>query len=90
MITSAADIFSPLCISTGIPRPSSSTETVLSEFIDTVIFLQCPANASSIELSITSKTIWCNPDPSSVSPMYMPGLFLTASKPFNTFMASAP
>ena len=37
---SAADIFSPLCISTGIPLPSSSTVTVLSLLIITVIFLQ--------------------------------------------------
>ena len=40
IITSAADIFSPLCISTGIPLPSSSTVTVLSVLIETVIFLQ--------------------------------------------------
>ena len=54
MITSAADFFSPLCISTGIPLPSSLTVTVPFEFIFTKIFLQYPAKASSIELSITS------------------------------------
>ena len=58
--------------------------------IVTVIFLQYPAKASSMELSITSKTMWCKPDPSSVSPIYIPGLFLTASKPFKTLIESAP
>ena len=37
---SAADFFSPLCISTGIPLPSSFTVTVPSWFIVTSIFLQ--------------------------------------------------
>ena len=37
---SAADIFSPLCMSTGIPLPSSSTVTVLPELIEILIFLQ--------------------------------------------------
>ena len=45
---------------------------------------------SSIELSMTSNTMWCKPEPSSVSPMYIPGLFLTASRPFKTFIESAP
>ena len=51
---SAADFFSPLCISTGIPLPSSFTVIVPFELIFTFIFLQYPANASSIELSTTS------------------------------------
>ena len=51
---SAADFFSPLCISTGIPLPSSLTVMVPSELIFTLIFLQWPASASSIELSTTS------------------------------------
>ena len=38
MITSAADIFSPLCVSTGIPLPSSSTLIVLSLFMVIDIF----------------------------------------------------
>ena len=54
MITSAADFFSPLCKSTGIPLPSSSTETELLELRVTLIFLQCPAKAASIELLTTS------------------------------------
>jgi hypothetical protein len=45
-----------------------------------------PASASSIELSTTSKTMWCRPVPSSVSPMYMPGRFRTASRPFKTLI----
>jgi hypothetical protein len=32
-----------------------------------------PASASSMELSSTSKTRWCRPVPSDVSPMYIPG-----------------
>ena len=30
--------------------------------------------------------MWCNPVPSSVSPIYIPGLFLTASRPFKTLI----
>ena len=37
---SAADFFSPLCKSTGIPLPSSSTEMDLFELMVTLIFLQ--------------------------------------------------
>ena len=51
---SAADFLSPLCMSTGIPLPSSLTVIVPSELIFTWIFLQWPASASSIELSTTS------------------------------------
>ena len=38
---------------TSLPKAGS----VLSELIETIILLQCPARASSIELSITSNTI---------------------------------
>ena len=55
MITSVADIFSVLCISTGIPLPLSDTLTELFLLIFTIIVLQKPAKASSIELSTTSK-----------------------------------
>src|SRR6202000_2908748 len=34
--------------------------------------------------------MWCRPEPSSVSPMYMPGRLRTASRPFSTLMLSAP
>src|SRR4029450_6498323 len=34
--------------------------------------------------------MWCRPDPSSVSPIYMPGRLRTASRPFRTLIASAP
>jgi len=44
---------------------------------------QCPARASSIELSTTSYTRWCNPR-ADVEPMYMPGRFRTASSPLST------
>ena len=54
IITSAADFFSPLWISTGIPLPSSFTVIVPSWLISISIFWQYPARASSIELSTTS------------------------------------
>ena len=57
IITSAAGFFSSGCMSTGMPLPLSETVTELSTFISTVIASQCPAKASSIELSTTSKTI---------------------------------
>src|SRR5215469_15401498 len=41
-------------------------------------------------LSTTSCTMWCRPEPSSVSPIYMPGRLRTASRPFSTLMDSAP
>src|SRR6476660_5066819 len=34
--------------------------------------------------------MWCRPEPSSVSPIYMPGRLRTASSPFSTLMLSAP
>ena len=73
----------------GIPLPLSIMEIELSVWIVTVISEQCPANASSIELSSTSKTRWCNPVPSEVSPIYIPGRFLTASKPSNIWIDDA-
>ena len=42
---------------------------------------QCPARASSTELSSTSRKSWCRPR-LPLSPTYMPGRFRTASKPF--------
>lgn len=45
-------------------------------------------HTSSTELSITSKTKWCNPR-WPVDPMYIPGLFLTGSRPSNTVIACA-
>ena len=49
-----------------------------------------PACASSTALSMISNAMWCRPDPSSVSPMYMPGRLRTASRPRRTEMESAP
>ena len=45
-----------------------------------------PACASSTALSMISKAMWCRPEPSSVSPMYMPGRLRTASRPLRTVM----
>ena len=74
-------------MSIGIPRPSSATETELSGWITTQIFLANPARASSIQLSIISVKQWCNPLVS-VEPIYMAGLFLTGSKPSKTTICS--
>src|SRR5216683_6770885 len=41
-------------------------------------------------LSTTSYTMWCRPEPSSVSPIYMPGRLRTASRPLSTWIDSAP
>ena len=49
-----AGFFSVLCMSTGMPRPLSSTVIELSKWIVTLIVSQNPANASSTELSTIS------------------------------------
>src|SRR3990167_799621 len=72
--------------STGMPRPLSLTLMDSSGWMVMVMSLQCPASASSIELSTTSNTMWCRPLPSSVSPMYIPGRLRTASNPFKTLI----
>jgi len=53
MTTSAAD-FPLVCMSTGMPRPSSTTVMELSMWIVTSTCAQKPASVSSIELSTTS------------------------------------
>ena len=55
-ITSIVDLPILGCIPTGIPLPSSVTVIELSSLIQTSIFLQYPANASSILLSTISYT----------------------------------
>ena len=86
IMTSAAERPSSGWISVGTPRPLSVTLIELSVWMTTFISLQYPANASSIALSTTSKTKWCNPEPSLVSPIYIPGRLRTASRPFSTFI----
>src|ERR1700753_3540727 len=73
-----------------MPRPLSVTETDPSGFSAMSIRSQCPASASSIALSDTSNPMWWRPEPSSVSPIYMPGRLRTASRPLSTLMLSAP
>ena len=85
IITSTVDFPILGWIPTGIPLPSSITVIELSSFIETSIFLQNPANASSILLSTISYTKWWSPL-ELVLPMYIPGLFLTASKPSKTWI----
>ena len=40
----------------------------------------------SMALSSTSNTMWCKPEPSEVSPIYIPGRLRTASRPSSIFM----
>jgi hypothetical protein len=54
MASSTPGTFSVGWISTGMPRPSSSTVTELSSWMVTLTSLQKPAMASSMELSTTS------------------------------------
>jgi len=76
------------CISVGIPLPLSTTSMILSGRIFTSILSQYPAKASSTELSTISHTKWCSPL-SDVVPIYIPGLFLTASNPSRTVIFCA-
>ena len=71
---------------TGIPLPLSVTVTDPFFSRRTSIELHRPAIASSTELSTTSQTKWCNPL-GPVEPMYIAGLFRTASRPSKTFMS---
>src|SRR5262249_27903844 len=71
-------------------RPLSRTVQEPSAFRITSMRSAWPASVSSIALSTTSCTMWCRPEPSSVSPIYMPGRLRTASRPFSTLMLSAP
>src|SRR5262245_60240091 len=74
---------------TGIPLPSSTTWQLPSGKSVTVMFLQRPAIASSIELSTTSYTRWWRPS-ADVFGMYMPGRFRTAERPSRILMCSSP
>ena len=89
MITSAAEIPNSSWIPTGIPRPKSLTDREPSflRLTNTESFL--PARCSSTALSTTSQIQWCKPEPSFGSPIYIPGLFLTASSPSRTCMLDA-
>ena len=89
MMTSAADTPSPLWMSVGMPRPLSRTVQEPSGLSVTVTSVAWPASASSMALSTTSYTMWCRPEPSSVSPIYMPGRLRTASRPLRTLIDSA-
>ena len=90
MMTSAADTPSSAWMPVGMPRPLSSTVTDPSGLSWIRMRSQWPASASSIALSDTSNTMWCRPEPSSVSPMYMPGRLRTASRPLSTLIELAP
>ena len=71
-----------------MPRPSSRTVTLLSACRMTVMRVQKPAMASSMELSTTSYTRWCRPR-TSVEPMYMAGRLRTADNPSRMVMDEA-
>ena len=74
-----------VCLPIGIPRPLSVTIAEPSLARVTVIWSAYPLKASSIELSTISYTKWCKPR-ASVDPIYIPGRFLTASSPSNTWI----
>ena len=80
MTTSSVGIFFTGCLSTGMPRPLSTTVIELSACTVTSILVQKPAMASSTALSTISHTRWCRPL-ELVEPMYMPGRLRTASRP---------
>jgi len=86
--TSNAETPSFLWVPTGIPLPLSLTVIELFSFMITSILSQCPAMASSIELSTTSYTRWWSPL-ELTSPMYMDGLMRTCSIPSKAWMLSA-
>ena len=90
MMTSAADTPSSVWIPVGMPRPLSSTVTEPSGLSWIRMRSQWPASDSSIALSLTSNTMWWSPEPSSVSPIYIPGRLRTASRPLRTLIESAP
>ena len=66
-----------------MPRPLSVTVMVLPGLMVTVMSVQYPARASSMELSTISYTRWWRPL-ALVEPMYMPGRLRTASRPSST------
>src|SRR6266436_1383352 len=72
-------------MSTGMPRPLSTTVTELSACTVTLISSAKPAIASSTELSTTYQTRWCKPI-SPVEPMYIAGRRRTASRPPRTLI----
>ena len=72
-------------MSTGIPRPLSSTVAEPSFSSVTIISEQYPAKCSSTELSTISYIKWFNPLVPTL-PIYIPGLFLTGSSPSSTEM----
>ena len=74
--------------STGKPRPLSSTRQPPSGNKVTLMRVAKPAMASSTALSTTSQMRWCRPA-RPVDPMYMPGRFLTGSRPSSTWMSLA-
>ena len=71
---------------TGIPLPLSSTVTDPFFSKETFISEHLPAIASSTELSTTSQMRWCKPF-GPVDPIYIAGLFLTASRPSRIFIS---
>src|SRR5438876_1676136 len=70
------------CLSTGMPRPLSETESEPSSYRVATISSQKPAMASSAELSITSCARWLG---RSVV-VYIPGRLRTGSNPVRTSM----
>jgi hypothetical protein len=83
--TSTAGFFSTGCMSTGMPRPSSSTSTEPSLRSVTLILRPKPASASSTALSIAS----CMRCSGCTVCVYIPGMRRTGSRPFSAWIADA-
>ncbi len=75
-------------LSTGMPRPWSSTSAEPSAWRVTSIRSQAPASASSTPLSMISQRQCMSPRVS-VEPTYMPGRLRTASSPSRTRRCAA-
>ncbi len=71
-----------------MPRPLSSTVIEPSVLMTTLISVQNPASASSIELSTTSYTMWWRPR-MPVLPIYIAGRSRTGVSPSSTVMWDA-
>ncbi len=84
-MSSTPGSFSFGCLSTGMPRPSSTTVIEPSLWTVTSISLQWPASASSTLLSMTSWARWLGLRVS----VYMPGRRRTGSSPERTSMSEA-
>jgi hypothetical protein len=72
-----------------MPRPSSVTVTELSTWMMTLTVVAEAGQRLVDRVVDHLEDHVVQPEPSSVSPMYMPGRFRTASRPLSTLMLPA-